>query len=194
MQRGFQSNYQLQDKPNAKVSDSMRRFLNKLSEELFEDFSKSDWLMYFQMKFKECNGFGYHIAGKIQYSKHYAVISSLMKNYTTEDIKAMIDFLFDSSQDLQDKKRLTIYYLSGGFLTGVYLDSQLWLRGEYLNKREQWDKEKEEAKKKELQQNKRRREWTTKDEDKPQEKKVKKLPLKKKETSSESKGKSKIRF
>jgi hypothetical protein len=192
MTRGFQSNYQLEDKPNTKVSDSMRRFLNKLNEKLYEDFTKSDWLMYFQMKFKDTNGYGYHIAGKIQYSKHYAVISSLMKNYTTQEIKDMMDFLFDSTQDLQDTKRLTIYYLSGGFLTGVYQDTQLWVRGEYLNKREQWAKEKEDAKKKELQQNKRRREWTS-TEDKPVEKKTKKLPLKKKETSTETK-KSKIRF
>jgi hypothetical protein len=192
MTRGFQSNYQLEDKPNTKVSDSMRRFLNKLNEKLYEDFTKSDWLMYFQMKFKDTNGYGYHIAGKIQYSKHYAVISSLMKNYTTQEIKDMMDFLFDSTQDLQDTKSLTIYYLSGGFLTGVYQDTQLWVRGEYLNKREQWAKEKEDAKKKELQQNKRRREWTS-TEDKPVEKKTKKLPLKKKETSTETK-KSKIRF
>jgi hypothetical protein len=115
-----------------------------------------------------------------------------MKNYTTQEIKDMMDFLFDSTQDLQDTKRLTIYYLSGGFLTGVYQDTQLWVRGEYLNKREQWAKEKEDAKKKELQQNKRRREWTS-TEDKPVEKKTKKLPLKKKETSTETK-KSKIRF
>lgn len=137
---------------NKKVTPATRKFLNKLNSERFQDFDKGDWLMYFQMKYKEANGIGYQIKGNQMYIKHHSIIKSLMKNYTPNDIRSMIDFLFTSEQDLFDKGQITVFHLSSGFLPSVYQSTQLWIIGKYKPKSQMY---KDRAKKAQ-----RTREWT----------------------------------
>lgn len=145
-------------KKGEKLSPSMRKFLYKLNEELFSEFTKQEWVIYWQKRFKETNGTGYFI-NKADYVKHYAVMTKLMNSFTPVEVKTMIDFLFDSSQDYEDKRLLTVYMLSGGWTTKIYQASQLWAQGQFMTKREKWNKENEEARKaRELP--KRNREWT----------------------------------
>lgn len=137
---------------NKKVTPATRKFLNKLNSERFQDFDKGDWLMYFQMKYKEANGIGYQIKGQQMYIKHHSVIKSLVKNYTPNDIRSMIDFLFTSEQDLFDKGQITVFHLSAGFLPSVYQSTQLWIIGKYKPKSQMY---KDRVKK-----TQRTREWT----------------------------------
>lgn len=116
---------------NKKVSPATRKFLEKLEKERFQDFTKTDWLLYFQKQYKEVNKVGYQILGKQMYYKHHAIIKSLMENYTPNDIRSMIDFLFTSEQDMFPKNKITIYHLSSGFLPSVYQSTQMWIIGEY---------------------------------------------------------------
>lgn len=116
---------------NKRVTPTTRKFLAKLKEERFNEFTKTDWLLYFQKKYKEANGIGYQVLGQQMYIKHHAIINSLMKNYEPNDIRSMIDFLFTSEQDMFPKNKVTIYHLSSGFLPSVYQNTQLWIIGEY---------------------------------------------------------------
>lgn len=121
---------------NKKLSPAIRRFYQKLNQERFNDFNKTDWLMYFQKLYKDANGIGYFINGQQMYVKHYGVINYLMKNYSANDIRSMIDFLFTSNQDLFPKGQITIYHLSSGFLPQVYQNTQLWIIGKYKPNKE----------------------------------------------------------
>ena len=139
---------------NRKVSPATRKFLAKLEDERFKDFNKTDWLLYFQKRYKEANGIGYQILGQQMYYKHHAIINSLMKNYEPNDIRSMIDFLFTSGQDMFPLNKITIYHLSSGFLPSVYQNTQLWIIGEYKTDAEIYQ---EKATKRKLP--KRKREW-----------------------------------
>lgn len=139
---------------NRKVSPATRKFLAKLQDERFNDFTKTDWLLYFQKQYKDVNGIGYQILGQQMYCKHHAIIKSLMNNYTPNDIRSMIDFLFTSEQDMFPKNKITIYHLSSGFLPSVYQNTQMWIIGEYKTDAEVYQ---EKAKKRKLP--KRKREW-----------------------------------
>lgn len=137
---------------NKKVTPATRKFLNKLNSERFQDFDKGDWLMYFQMKYREANGIGYQIRGNQMYIKHHSIIKSLMKNYTPNDIRSMIDFLFTSNQDIFDKGQITVFHLSSGFLPTVFQNTQLWIIGKY--------KPKSQTYKDRIKKSQRNREWT----------------------------------
>lgn len=137
---------------NKKVSPATRKYLKKFNSGRFNDFDHRDWLMYFQQQYKEANKIGYQVRGQQMYYKHFSILRSLVKNYTPNDIKSMIDFLFTSNQDLFDKGQLTVFHLSSGFLATVYQNTQLWIIGEYKTKSELY---KDRVKK-----TQRTREWT----------------------------------
>jgi hypothetical protein len=110
-----------------KSSNPMQRFITKLNEKDFEHFNTQDWLRYWNYK-RNSHGLGNYIPNC---TKDCAILKSLMKNFKMQDIKLMIDFLYDASHDLYNKKKMGIWILSKGWLNEVYQSAQMWKDGEY---------------------------------------------------------------
>lgn len=131
------SNFKLKPKKKkttnteSKSSNSYRAFRKKLEEELFSEFRNIDWIYYFQLKYKECNKIGYPIVGSDGWAKERSIYKSAMKNFSPKDIKLMIDFIFDSDQDIVPKKQAGSYLLSKNWIQGIYRNAKLWEIGEY---------------------------------------------------------------
>lgn len=123
-------------KMDTKMSASKRKFLTKLDEELFSDFTSTDWIMYFQKKYEDCNRRGYAIVGQKAWSVEHGIYKSLMKDYAPRDIKLLIDFIFDSNQDVMPKIQAGSYLLSKNWIQGMYQNATLWQTGDYRNKAE----------------------------------------------------------
>lgn len=123
-------------KSETKISASKRRFLAKLEDELFSEFTSTDWIMYFQNKYQEANGRGYAIVGKKAWSTEHSIYKSLMKDFTPKDIKLLIDFIFDSNQDIKPKLQAGSYLFSAKWIQGVYQSALLWQTGDYKTKAE----------------------------------------------------------
>lgn len=120
------------EKKGKSVSASKQSFITKLNDGLFEEFEKQDWLHYWQHK---AMSYGIkYIVGN--YIKEYAILSSLMKNFKVKEIKAMIDFIFDSNQDIHDKRTVGVWILSKGWINTIYQSTVLWQSGEYKTKAE----------------------------------------------------------
>lgn len=144
-----------------KISTSSRRFKVLLDDEMFSEFSSLDWIFYFQKKYFDTNKRTYVINGGMAWNKEHSIFKALIKNYTPKDIKLMIDFLFDSSQDIKDKKQVGSYLVSSKWVDSIYRTAKLWQDGEYLNRRETWAKEASEQKENETKKKFEAREWTT---------------------------------
>lgn len=123
-------------KSETKISASKRRFLYKLENELFSEFTSTDWIMYFQKKYQEANNRSYVIAGKKAWSMEHSIYKSLMKDFTPKDIKLLIDFIFDSNQDIMPKLQAGSYLFSAKWIQGVYQSALLWQTGDYKTKAE----------------------------------------------------------
>ena len=121
-------------KSETKISASKRRFLFKLENELFSEFTSTDWIMYFQKKYQEANNRSYVIAGKKAWSIEHSIYKSLMKDFTPKDIKLLIDFIFDSNQDIMPKLQAGSYLFSAKWIQGVYQSALLWQTGDYKTK------------------------------------------------------------
>lgn len=117
------------DKPTAMQNNKMR-FLAKLENEAFSEFDEKDWFQYFVLKASE-QGVRYLTRN---YAKEYAVIKSIQNELPWADIKNMIDFLFESEQDMIDKRTLGLWALSKGWINSVYQNTTLWIAGEYKPK------------------------------------------------------------
>lgn len=123
-------------KSETKISASKRRFLYKLENELFSEFTSTDWIMYFQKKYQEATNRSYVIAGKKAWSIEHSIYKSLMKDFTPKDIKLLIDFIFDSNQDIMPKLQAGSYLFSAKWIQGVYQSALLWQTGDYKTKAE----------------------------------------------------------
>lgn len=123
-------------KSETKISASKRRFLFKLENELFSEFTSTDWIMYFQKKYQEANGRSYVIAGKKAWSIEHSIYKSLMKDFSPKDIKLLIDFIFDSNQDIKPKLQAGSYLFSAKWIQGIYQSALLWQTGDYKTKAE----------------------------------------------------------
>ena len=153
-----QKDKDLKKKGHGNTTIAKRKFLNKLSEGMFSEFTSGDWIFYFQRKYEKTNGRTYPINGQKAWMIEHAIYKSVMKDYTPKDVKLMIDFVFDSSQDIKPKLQLGSYIFSKGWLQGVYQSSMLWQTGDYMNQAE--------ANKAKYAPDKRNREWQgTKDEE-----------------------------
>lgn len=165
----------LKKKSGTKISASKRRFLAKLEEELFSEFTSTDWIMYFQSKYQEVNSRGYAIVGKKAWSTEHSIYKSLMKDYTPKDIKLLIDFLFDSNQDIMPKLQAGSYLMSAKWIQGVYQSALLWQTGDYKTKAD-INKEKYQASIPE----KRNREWVKSEDTVEEAKETRVLPKRRK--------------
>lgn len=116
--------------PKNLSNKAFQAFITKLNNEQFDEFNHKDWLSYFIHKGKS-KGMRYIP----NYIKDAAVLKSLMSNFEPTDIKNMIDFIFDSNQDIVDRRTVGIWALSGGWTNTIYQNSQLWINGEYTSKK-----------------------------------------------------------
>lgn len=129
------SNFGIKQQPTPKkkgtVSGARKNFNLKLEDEKFSEFNSTDWIMYFSNKYQEATEHEYIIIGKTSWFKEHAIYKSLIKEMAPQDIKLMIDFLFDSEQDIKPKAQSGSYLLSQAWLQSVYSSAKLWQRGEY---------------------------------------------------------------
>lgn len=103
------------------------KFEAKLNEELFSEFDHKDWFQYFVYKAREHN-VKYLTRN---YAKEYAIIKSILNELTWEDLKLMMDFVWDSNQDIVEKPTMGLWILSKGWINSVYQSSLLWAQGKY---------------------------------------------------------------
>ena len=116
-----------------KLSPSTLKFLKKLDEELFSEFTNTEWIMYFQKKYKEANnGKGYQLIGDTAWRNERCIYNSLIKNFTPQDIKTMIDFLCIAEHDMMPKNKIGAFMMSSKWIDHVYKDAMLWAEGNYM--------------------------------------------------------------
>lgn len=108
------------------------RFELKLQEGTLHEFDYKDWYQYFVMKFEEQEGSARFLQGNC--AKDYAVIKSILNNLSWSDLKDMIDFVFDSGQDIVDTRTVGVWIISKGWLQTIYQNTQLWKAGDYKPK------------------------------------------------------------
>ncbi|AEZ50510.1 hypothetical protein F400_gp063 [Bacillus phage BCD7] len=106
------------------------KFQARLDEGEFHEFDHKDWYQYFVMKFEE-QGSRYI---QTNYARDYAIIKSVLDNMGWSNLKDMIDFVFDSGQDITDTRTVGVWIISKGWLQSIYQNTQLWKAGEYKTK------------------------------------------------------------
>jgi cation transport regulator ChaB len=117
-----------------KLPQSVLRFLKKLEEEMYSEFNNTDWILYFKKKYRESNNREYTLVGDVAWRNERSIYNSVMKKFAPRDIKLMIDFLFDSDQDIMPKVQVGAFMLSSKWIDGVYRDATLWRDGLYVSK------------------------------------------------------------
>ena len=94
----------------------------------YEKTTHKDFYKYFVKKAKE-HKLDY-VSSKNSLIKEYAVLKSLLMNYSPALVKAMIDFLWDGQHKLAKNKYDTnIFMLSKGYLNKVVPEAEKWLQG-----------------------------------------------------------------
>lgn len=129
-----------------KPLNSEQKYIKKLHEKQFDKFISDDWIRYFRDKAKS-KGIKF-LRGNV--IKERTILNALMKKLTPEEIKVYIDFIFDSNQEIVDKRTVGIWIFSGGWINTIYQHSQLWIKGETKNvsKNREWIEENSQEEKK----------------------------------------------
>jgi hypothetical protein len=133
-----------QDRP---LSPSYNKIDKLIEDGDISSFTYKDWIKYFTKKAEE-HDVAYVRSDNI---KESAIVKSLMKKFQPSDIRNMIDFLWDAPHTIvKDKDTLTIFHLSGGWLSGVYNQSRKWIEGQYQteNKKKRFKREWDDTNKK----------------------------------------------
>jgi hypothetical protein len=112
------------------MQNNKQKFLTKLEEELFPEMDEKDWFQYFVHKAQQ-HGIRYITRN---YAKEYAIIKSILNELSWVDLKNMIDFVFDSNQDIVDKRTVGLWVISKGWINSIYQSTQLWIAGQYKPK------------------------------------------------------------
>lgn len=115
-----------------KTATNRKDLMNyKLSKGKFKDFDEKDWFQYFVLKAKQ-NNVRYL---QRNYAKDYAILKSIMGELSPEEIKNMIDFVWDCDHDIYSpKSTMGIWILSKGWINTIYQNSVLWAEGKYKPK------------------------------------------------------------
>ena len=104
------------------------KYLHKLHKGELSKFSTRDLMFYFRDIANE-NGVKYIIANPKVEMRNFKL--ALDRGYTTENILAMIEFLFTSGQKYLDKRSLHPGILLTNWCNTIYRDTELWLNDEY---------------------------------------------------------------
>lgn len=120
------------------VSD--RKFQHKLDSGRYNDFTHLDWKKYFQHMYLKATGHKCILNGYSTNVKTKSIITGLMNDYSAQDIKNIIDFLFLADHDLvENKMEITIQFLTRGWVMSVHPKAILWTQGKY-KKRQKYSK------------------------------------------------------
>lgn len=117
-------------KTGNKNASNKARFERKLADENFEEFDHRDWYQYFVHKASE-HGIRYLTKN---YMKDYAIIKSILNEMNWSEMKLMIDFVFDSNQDIVEKRTVGVWIMSKGWINTTYNNALLWKEGKYRPK------------------------------------------------------------
>lgn len=104
------------------------RYLYKLERGDLSKFGTRD-IMYFFRDIANENGVKYIIANPKVDMRNFKL--ALKRGYSTEDVLAMIEFLFTSGQTYLDKKTLHPGILLSNWCNKIYQDTQLWIDDNY---------------------------------------------------------------
>lgn len=109
-----------------------QKFLKKLTNEQFADFTYLDWRDYFKYMYKKVNGMSYRVDYQAYNIQIKRVFTALVDNYTWSEIKLMIDFLFLADHHHCEHKR-TVHFnmLSSKYILYVYPNALLWKENKY---------------------------------------------------------------
>ena len=169
------NNFEMKPKKSVTKPTSKSKFDLKLENELFSEFTSLDWIMYFQLKYEKATSKKYFIAGQKAWVVEHRIYKSLMKEFTPKDIKLLIDFIFESNQDIMPPLQAGAFLYSSKWIQTMYQSATLWQTGDYKNKAE-LNKEKYKASITPI----RNREWTGSDKEDNKGSKV--LPKRKKKS------------
>ena len=111
--------------------ESVRNALKKRSKSSGKCNSTS-LLSYFKFK-ADSAGYKYLISNYAVATKPFK--DCLAKGLTYDEVKLMIDFVYDSEQDYVDKKQVTPRLFISNFVNSLYPDSQEWSKGEYVSRK-----------------------------------------------------------
>lgn len=111
-------------------ANNRSRMMSKLEDELFNEFDEKDWFQYFVLKAEE-QGVKYLVRN---YAKDYTIIKSILSELTWDELRTMIDFVWESNQDIVEKRTMGIWVLSKGWINSIYQNSILWKEGKYKPK------------------------------------------------------------
>lgn len=114
--------------PSKAVGTQYNSYLKKLESGNINKFSTRDIMFFFRDTAND-NGVKYIIANPKIDMRNFKL--ALERGYTTEDILAMIEFLFTSGQKYLDIKTLHPGLLLTNWCNKIYQDTQLWIDDKY---------------------------------------------------------------
>jgi hypothetical protein len=117
--------------PSQDIPEDENSYKNKLEEERFNDFVVGDWKKYFQKKAIDNGYFFRYVNNPKSNSQAKSIIQALMKEFSGDEIKIMIDFLWGAPHKLTNKSAMGIGMLSGNWLQTVLIASQNWAQGKF---------------------------------------------------------------
>jgi hypothetical protein len=122
------ANFSFDDLDRELVKQKSNSFKARLDEGDYDSFTWKDWQNYFKLKAKEY-GVTKYVSG-LAY-KESSTIKSLMKNFSSQEIKNMMDFVWecDEYNPCRNKRKETlgIWIFSSGFLQEVAQLTDIWI-------------------------------------------------------------------
>ena len=114
-----------------RMTTKEKHFYKLLEDEKFSEFNKYDWLEYFKYKASK-HSINYRWNN---YMKESQVMAGLLNKFEPNEIKLMIDFLWDCDHQMFIGKVLGIYMLSEawGSQNSIYQNALMWKQGKFKN-------------------------------------------------------------
>lgn len=114
--------------PSNVQSSQYQAYLTKYEKGAIDKFSTIDTMFFFRDTAND-NGVNYVIANAQVDMRNFKIAKD--RGYSTEDILAMIEFLFTSGQKYLDKQNIHPGILLTGWCNKIYQDTQLWLEDNF---------------------------------------------------------------
>lgn len=111
------------------VSDPYQIYKTRLENGMFDKFSSRDMLFFFVDVAKE-NGVDYKVLNYAKEQRQFNLLKE--RGYSTEDILAMIEFLFTSGQTYLDLHKIHPGILLTGWIRTIESDTKLWLDDRFV--------------------------------------------------------------
>jgi hypothetical protein len=113
------------------LQEKVDDFKIKLAEERFDEFEVYDWRNYFQKKAID-NNFYFRYTNKPNRNiREKQIIEDLMSEFSSQEIKNMMDFLWEAPHKIADKSTITLSHLCGGWMNQVVTQTIDWMKGNF---------------------------------------------------------------